>query len=61
MKLSKEMLSGCRQVGIAMSFLLLASPAFAQNNSAKPSATPAKQTAPAKLAPLDENENPELS
>lgn len=60
MKLSKQLLYGCRQVGITTSFLLLAIPVIAQNNSAKPSPTPAKQTIAAKATPLDENENPEL-
>ncbi|MEK7831204.1 MAG: M48 family metallopeptidase [Acidobacteriota bacterium] len=42
-----------------MSFLLLATPAFAQNTSQKPSAAPAKQAAN-NTAPLEEKENPEL-
>ena len=60
MKLSKQLLYGCAQVGITASFLLLASPAMAQNNSAKPSATPAKQPVTTKAAPLEEKENPEM-
>lgn len=59
MRFSEKSLTGCKQVGIAMSFLLLATPAFAQNNSQKPSAAPAKQAA-AKATPLEEHENPEL-
>ncbi len=60
MKLSKQLLYGCKQVGITTSFLLLAIPAIAQNNSAKPSPTPAKSTIAAKAEPLDEKENPEM-
>lgn len=59
MSLSEKSLSSCRRVGIALSFLLLATPAFAQNDSQKPSTSSDKQAA-AKTAPLEEQENPEL-
>lgn len=59
MNLSEKSLSGCKRVGIALSFLLLATPAFAQNDSQKPSTSSDKQAA-AKTAPLEEQENPEL-
>jgi predicted Zn-dependent protease len=49
-----------RQLGIAVSILLLATPVFAQNNAQKQTSTPQKQTSPAKNQPLDENENPEM-
>lgn len=60
MRLSKKSLTGCTQIGLAMSFLLLASPAFAQGNAQKPATTPAKQPVAVKAGPLDEKENPEM-
>lgn len=51
---------GSRQLGIAVSILLLAAPVLAQNNTQKPANTPQKQSSPAKNQPLDDNENPEL-
>ena len=53
MRLLEKSLTGC---GIAMSFLLLASPVFAQTNPQKPTSKPTA----AKVQPLDEKENPEM-
>ncbi len=53
MRFSEKSLTGC---GVAMSFLLLAAPVFAQPSSQKPSAKPSA----AKAKPLDEKENPEM-
>jgi predicted Zn-dependent protease len=54
MRLSEKSLAGC---GIAMSLLLFAAPALAQNNPQKPAAKP---TAALKAQPLEEKENPEM-
>lgn len=48
-----------RQLSLAVSILLLAAPAFAQNNAQK-TTTPQKQTTANKNVPLDESENPEM-
>lgn len=60
MRSSSKSPSGYWQLWAAMSFLLLATPAYAQNSAQKPTNPPQKQTTPAKNQPLDENENPEL-